>query len=215
MKVKSFLGGFDKNFCYLVWCEKTKIAAIIDPSTEIYPIQEYIDANQLILSKILITHTHHDHISYLHDFLNIFANILIYCYHKPINIKENYIGIIDNEVITIGESFLTAIYTPGHFIDSICYWNKEDNYIFTGDTIFVGRTGRTVSNTSDINQLYDSVYNKLLTLPLNTTIYPGHHYGYTESISIKKNIELFDFFQCNNVKEFKKIMQNFEKNRKR
>ena len=42
MKVKSFLGGFDKNFCYLIWCEKTKIAAIIDPSTEIAPIQEHI-----------------------------------------------------------------------------------------------------------------------------------------------------------------------------
>ncbi len=214
MKVKSFLGGFDKNFCYLVWCEKTKIAAIIDPSTEIYPIQEYIDENQLILSKILITHTHHDHIAYLLDFLNIFSNVLVYCYHEPVNMEISYIGVIDNEIITIGESFLTTIYTPGHFIDSVCYWNKENHYIFTGDTMFVGRTGRTVSNKSNINQLYNSVYNRLLTLPLNTSIYPGHHYGYIESISIKKNIELFDFFQCNNIKEFKKTMENFEKNRK-
>ena len=213
MKVKSFLGGFDKNFCYLVWCEKTKIAAIIDPSTEINPIVEYIEKENLILSKLLITHTHHDHIAYLNDFLNLYTNLIVYCFHKPIHMKNDYIGLIDNEIITIGETFLTTIYTPGHFIDSICYWNKEKNLLFTGDTLFVGRTGRTVSNTSNIEQLYSSVYNRLLKLPYNTMIYPGHHYGYKPNISIKNNIKLFDFFQCKSLTEFKKIMEKFEKNR--
>ena len=213
MKVKSFLGGFDKNFCYLVWCEKTKIAAIIDPSTEINPIAEYIEKEKLILSKLLITHTHHDHIAYLNDFLDLYTNLIVYCFHKPIHMKNDYIGLIDNEIITIGETFFTTIYTPGHFIDSICYWNKEKNLLFTGDTLFVGRTGRTVSNTSNIEQLYSSVYNRLLKLPYNTMIYPGHHYGYKPNISIKNNIKLFDFFQCKSLAEFKKIMGKFEKNR--
>tara|TARA_B100001996_G_scaffold343162_1_gene298170 strand:- start:853 stop:1494 length:642 start_codon:yes stop_codon:yes gene_type:complete len=213
MKVKSFLGGFDKNFCYLVWCEKTKIAAIIDPSTEINPIVEYIEKENLILSKLLITHTHHDHIAYLNDFLDLYTNLIVYCFHKPIHMKNDYIGLIDNEIITIGETFLTTIYTPGHFIDSICYWNKEKNLLFTGDTLFVGRTGRTVSNTSNIEQLYSSVYNRLLKLPYNTMIYPGHHYGYKPNISIKNNIKLFDFFKCKSLSEFKKIMEKFEKNR--
>jgi len=213
MKVKSFLGGFDKNFCYLVWCEKTKIAAIIDPSTEINPIVEYIEKENLILSKLLITHTHHDHIAYLNDFLDLYTNLIVYCFHKPIHMKNDYIGLIDNEIITIGETFFTTIYTPGHFIDSICYWNKEKNLLFTGDTLFVGRTGRTVSNTSNIEQLYSSVYNRLLKLPYNTMIYPGHHYGYKPNISIKNNIKLFDFFQCQSLSEFKKIMEKFEKNR--
>jgi glyoxylase-like metal-dependent hydrolase (beta-lactamase superfamily II) len=213
MKIKSFLGGFDKNFCYLVWCEKTKIAAIIDPSTEINPIAEYIEKEKLILSKLLITHTHHDHIAYLNDFLDLYTNLIVYCFHKPINMKNDYIGLIDNEIITIGETFFTTIYTPGHFIDSICYWNKEQKLLFTGDTLFVGRTGRTVSNTSNIEQLYSSVYNRLLKLPYNTMIYPGHHYGYKPNISIKNNIKLFDFFQCKSLSEFKKIMKKFEKNR--
>ena len=213
MKVKSFLGGFDKNFCYLVWCEKTKIAAIIDPSTEINPIVEYIEKENLILSKLLITHTHHDHIAYLNDFLDLYTNLIVYCFHKPIHMKNDYIGLIDNEIITIGETFFTTIYTPGHFIDSICYWNKEQKLLFTGDTLFVGRTGRTVSNTSNIEQLYSSVYNRLLKLPYNTMIYPGHHYGYKPNISIKNNIKLFDFFKCKSLSEFKKIMEKFEKNR--
>ena len=53
MKVKSFQGGYDKNFSYLIWCPKTKLAAIIDPSTEINPIIEHIEENNLILSKII------------------------------------------------------------------------------------------------------------------------------------------------------------------
>ena len=110
MKIKTFLGGFDKNFCYLVWCEKTKISAIIDPSTEINPIIEYIENNQLILSKVLITHTHHDHIAYLNDFLDLYSNLTIYCFDQPINMKNHYIVVINNEVITIGETFLTTIF---------------------------------------------------------------------------------------------------------
>ena len=61
----------DKNFTYVIWCPETKLSAIIDPSTEINPIIEYFEKNNLILSKILITHTHHDHINYLSDFIYI------------------------------------------------------------------------------------------------------------------------------------------------
>ena len=213
MKIKSFQGGYDKNFSYLVWCSNTKHAAIIDPSVEPSQIIEYIEQNDLILSKVLITHTHHDHIAFLDDFLNYFSNLLVYCYHKPINIKNRFIGLVDNETIIIGNKLFIAIHTPGHFEDSMCFWNNHDKMIFTGDTVFVGRTGRVISHKSNINDLYLSVYNKILKLPHQTMIYPGHHYGYTSTISIRDNIKLFDFFSCKNFEEFSLIMQNFEKNR--
>ena len=213
MKIKSFQGGYDKNFTYVIWCSRTKLAAIIDPSTEINPIIEYIENNDLILSKILITHTHHDHIAYLNDFLDLFNNIIVYCYYQPINLKNDFVGLNDNEMIMIGNQELTAIYTPGHLSDSMCFWNKEHNILFTGDTIFVGRTGRIKSPSSNIKQLYDSVYNKILTLPQQTMIYPGHHYGCYPCITIQKNIDLFDFFSCQTFEEFCIIMENFEKNR--
>ena len=72
MKIKTFLGGFDKNLSYLVWCESSHKAALIDASTEITEIIECIEAKQLILEKILITHTHFDHIKYLDDFTDQF-----------------------------------------------------------------------------------------------------------------------------------------------
>ena len=92
----------------------------------------------------------------------------------------------------------------------MCFWNKEDEIVFTGDTVFVGRTGRTISAHSNIHELYSSVYNKLLTLPKNTVIYPGHHYGHIPSISIKENILLSNFFTCKNFEKFNAVMKNFE-----
>ena len=213
MKVKSFLGGFDKNFSYLIWCEKTKLAAVIDPSTEPLEILESIESRNLILSKILITHTHHDHITYLNDYKNVFSNLMIYSFHNSINLKEDYIGLIDNDIINIGDIMLTTLHTPGHFSDSVCYWNKKNKYLFTGDTMFVSRTGRVVGKHSNINDLYNSIYKKILMLNTETLILPGHNYGFKPSITIKDSIKLFDFFQCSSLEEFKIVMMNYEKNR--
>ena len=213
MNIQSFQGGYDKNFSYIVWCPQTKLAAIIDPSTEVTPIIEYIENNDLILSKILVTHTHHDHIAYLNDFLNLFQNLIVYCYCKPLNMKNHFIGLQDNELVMVGNHTLTTIYTPGHLSDSICFWNKEKNVVFTGDTMFVGRSGRVKSPSSNIKDLYHSIYDKLLILPKNTIIYPGHHYGCYPCITIQNNIDLFDFFSCQTLSEFVLVMENFEKNR--
>ena len=74
MKIKTFQGGYDKNLSYLIYCEETKIAAIIDPAVASTPIFECIERLDLILTKILITHTHHDHYQYLSDFLQLPLN---------------------------------------------------------------------------------------------------------------------------------------------
>jgi len=214
MKIKSFQGGFDKNFCYLLWCDETKFAAIVDPSVNITPVIEFIERSNLILSKILITHTHHDHILYLNEYIHLFPNIDVICHESHIKKFQHYITkITDYEIITLGQEILIAIHTPGHYIDSICFWNKKDNCIFTGDTIFVGRTGRTVSNNSDIEDLYNSVYQKILTLPIDTIIYPGHNYGFSKTITINENIALSEFFSCKTFKEFKLVMHKFEASR--
>ena len=216
MQVKSFIGGFDKNLCYLIWCKKTRLASIIDPSVEPLEIFEFIESQNLILEKILITHTHHDHIAYLDDFFYNYPLINIYCHASPVNnLKKSFIPLDNNQVISIGDSLLTTLYTPGHFPDSICYWSKEQKTIFTGDTIFIGRTGRTVSQGSNIEDLYNSVYNIILNLPHETVIYSGHHYGFSMSESILFNIKNSPFFQCSQFAEFVDVMRNFEKNRKK
>ena len=126
MKIKHFIGGYDKNLSYLLWCSESKQAAIIDPSVSLTPITEYIESNELILSKILITHTHHDHIFYLDNFIYLFPNIEIICHERHIKKFEHPIlKLSDYEIITIGQEILIGIHTPGHYSDCVCYWNEK------------------------------------------------------------------------------------------
>tara|TARA_Y100001978_G_scaffold90518_1_gene81144 strand:+ start:6972 stop:7613 length:642 start_codon:yes stop_codon:yes gene_type:complete len=213
MKIKSFLGGYDKNFSYLIWCKDTRIAAIVDPAVKINPIIDFISKNNLILNKILITHTHNDHIFYLNDWIKLYPNINLFGYNLKLNKKVKIHNLFHNDIIVIGQELITTLYTPGHYDDSICFWNQKNNIIFTGDTMFVGRTGRTVSNRSNIDDLYDSIYQIILQLPKQTIVYPGHHYGFKKNISIEENIKNFDFFSCSTKLEFIEVMKKFEDNR--
>jgi glyoxylase-like metal-dependent hydrolase (beta-lactamase superfamily II) len=214
MKVKYFLGGFDNNLSYLIWCESSHKAALVDASTEITEIIECIEAKHLVLEKILITHTHFDHIKYLYDLVYHYPKVQICGHINPEEkMGENYRGLNHHEVISIGMEMVTVLHTPGHFPDSVCFWNKKNDYLFTGDTVFVGRTGRTIGKKSNISHLYNSVYNEILNLPEETMVYPGHHYGYKVNITLKENINLSSFFQCNSEDEFILVMTNYEKNR--
>ena len=214
MKVKSFIGGYDKNFSYLIWCPNTSLCAVIDPAVEVNPIFECIEKNNLILNKIFITHTHYDHIAFLEEFYQLNSTVQVIGYEN-LEKKElkNFIGVKNMDCILVGEEMLICIHTPGHYPDSMCYWNKNDSILFTGDTLFVGRPGRTISSKSNINELYDSLYNKIFKINPKTMIYPGHHYGYKKTISIKDNLITSDFFKCNNIEEFKEVMELYEKNR--
>ena len=213
MKIKSFEGGYDKNFSYLIWCEATNTASIIDPSVNIDNILIEIKKNNLKLNSIFITHSHHDHISYLNNFIKNYPSISIYININSEFSHPNIKQIKNNQKIEIGNSTINCISTPGHFYDSMCFWNQKDKMLFTGDTIFVGRTGRVVSYRSNIKDLYNSVYKIIFKLPLNTIIYPGHNYGFKKQISINENITISNFFQAKSLQEFTKIMEKFEKNR--
>ena len=209
MRIKTFQGGFDDNLSYIISCDKTNRCALIDASISSTQIVEYIDKNNLLLDKILITHTHHDHISCLDEYLYKFPSAII-CGHSKTIYDRLTKNLEHSQLISIGQEHIIALYTPGHYWDSMCYYNYKSKMLFTGDTIFVGRTGRTRSKRSNIRDLYNSVYKIILKLPQDTIIFPGHHYGHKLSISIKENIRISNFFQCNNLVEFKKVMENFE-----
>ena len=172
MKIKTFQGGFDKNLSYLIWCESTRIAGIVDASVELTEIFQFIEAKNLILEKIFITHTHFDHINYLEDIKSQFPQIQICGFNNPEEaLGENYRKLNHHEIIPLGSEMITALHTPGHYPDSMCFWNKKGNCVFTGDTMFVGRTGRTIGGKSNISHLYASIYNELLKLPPQTIIF--------------------------------------------
>ena len=208
--IQTFKGGFDDNLSYLVTCMRKGIEIIIDASLKLDRLKPFFKSNP---AMILITHTHRDHVEYISSYLKCFPDIKILGHPDSENNfdNNNFIPISDNSILEVGNMRIKTIYTPGHYFDSICY--LMENVIFTGDTIFVGRTGRAISNKSDINDLYDSVYKRILTLPQNTYIYPGHDYGVKPSLTIEENIKISELLQAKDKLDFIDKMVNYENNR--
>ena len=118
----------------------------------------------------------------------------------------------DGDIISVGQLSVEILHTPGHYPDSICY--LLDEVLFTGDTLFVGRTGRTVGKASNVRKLYKSVYEKIFSLPSKTIIYPGHDYGPRTSISLEENIAISPLLNAKDEEDFIEKMKHYEKHRK-
>ena len=208
--VRPFLGGYDKNFTYLITCSHTRSSVLVDAAIPIDQIMPSLSKSPLAL---LITHTHADHIRYLNDYINIFPDMIVFGHSESALMHKikNFRITLHQQKFEIGYLPFTSIYTPGHYFDSICYLLKPT--LFTGDTLFVGRTGRVISQRSDINELYNSVYNRLLILSKDLRLYPGHDYGKQPSIKIKHNIKISPLLRAKNLKDFIKKMEQYELNR--
>jgi glyoxylase-like metal-dependent hydrolase (beta-lactamase superfamily II) len=209
--IQSFEGGYDKNYSYLLSCLETISSIIVDASLELSRLQPFIKTRP---AAILITHSHHDHIKYINEYIEKYPEIKVIGHPKSKlnNTSEsNYLPMEDSSVFKLGGLEIKTIHTPGHYYDSVCY--LVDNVIFTGDTLFIGRTGRTLSKGSNISDLYNSVYKKLLTLPGSTIIYPGHNYGSKPTMAISENMKISNLLQASGEKDFIDRMKNYEKTR--
>ncbi len=167
MEIKTLKVGYLQTNCYIII--NNGKALIIDPGDEGERIKENIKG--LDLQAILITHSHFDHIGAL----NHFKNIKIY---NNNNLEEKEYELIDLK--------FNVIKTKGHTNDSISFYFKEQNIMFTGDFIFEGTIGRTDLETGNIEEMKKSI-KKIKKYPLNTIIYPGHGNKTTLEKEIKTN----------------------------
>ena len=210
--IQSFRGGYDNNFSYLVTCKNTQTQFLVDAAIPIQEIVPYVFEN---ISFVFITHTHGDHIAYLIDVMKSYPEITVVIFQnsvKRINGKKT-MGVEDKDTISIGNLAVEVMYTPGHYEDCLCF--QLENVLFTGDTLFVGRTGRTVSSKADTRKLYNSVYKKILLLSEETQIYPGHDYGPKPHCTLKENIRMSPLFCAVDENDFVKRMEEYERNRVR
>ncbi len=174
--------------CYVIGCPKTHEAAIIDPGAEPELILSVIEKNQLKVVKIINTHGHPDHIGANGKIKEATqAPILIHSADKdmlthplpmPFDAEEPAaspapdILIKEGDIIKIGELKLTVIETPGHSPGGICL--RLNDILLTGDTLFAGTIGRTDLPGGSLEALNHSIRHKLLVLPDETEVYPGH-----------------------------------------
>ncbi len=185
-------GGFvDKTNCYIVEDENTKETMVIDPGGDVDSIIELLDILDAKLKYIYLTHCHGDHIAGTKKLKEKKGGkILIQrfdadgLYDSSINLRE-YIGLTsenleadsivdDNDLIHIGELEFRVIHTPGHTKGGSCLYCEKEKLLFSGDTLFKGTWGRTDLPTSDFVSIINSITNKLLVLPDETIVYPGH-----------------------------------------
>ena len=190
MNVKRFIVGYLSTNCYVVSCEKTKEAVIIDPGieneTEGNSILDFIKTYDLNVKYIINTHGHPDHISgnnYMKKATGAF--ILIHENHKGRANPDRKLR--EGDLIEVGNFKLVVIHTPGHTKSGICLIGE--NVVFTGDTLFAGSIGRTDFPGGSYKQLIHSIKTKLLPLPDNFRVYPGH-----EAFSTIENEKKFNPF---------------------
>lgn len=173
MYIQQFFEEKSSTYSYFIMCEFTKEAVIIDPvQCDLEKYLEEIKQHNAQLQYIFETHIHADHIT-ASDALRISTQAKS-AVHKKSGVECADIFMTDGCEFRIGTQNIRAISTPGHTSACTSYYIK--GYVFTGDTLLIGGCGRTDFQGGSAAQLYESVYNKLFTLPDETVVYPAHDY---------------------------------------
>lgn len=150
-------------------------AIVVDP---VYPAEKYVEFARdegLQIVKVIDTHQHADHVSAARDLAKLTNSKLYMSKYEQYDFEGNRIG--DGDIINVGNSRIRAIHTPGHTGGSLSYL-VDEKYVFTGDVLFVEGIGRPdLRNKAKefANDLYETLHNKLLTLPSETMVLPAHH----------------------------------------
>ena len=193
------------TYTYIIASGKGREAVIIDPVIE--NVESYIKLlNELDLKlvKVIDTHIHADHVTGASKLKQETNCSTIMGEHTPADAVE--IKVKDDEIIKIDQIEIKAMYTPGHTSDSYSF--LMDNYLFSGDTLLINGTGRTDFQNGSSKDAYNSIFNRLLKLPEDTILYPGHDYNGKESSTIGNEKKCNPRLQVKNVDEYVELMSN-------
>ena len=195
------------TYTYLIASAKGREALIIDPVEE--NVDEYVNHLKeldLKLVKVIDTHIHADHVTGASKLKNNTNCSTVMVENSP---DENVdIRLKDEETIEIDQLKIKALYTPGHTSDSYSF--LMNNYLFSGDTLLINGTGRTDFQNGSSKDAYNSLFNKLLKLPEETILYPGHDYNGKKSSTIGNEKKFNPRLQVDSVDQYIEIMSNLK-----
>lgn len=190
MLLKTLNVGRIHTNCYVLVCERTREALVIDPGDEPQVIQDALTACDARLTLIALTHYHFDHV--------LAAEALRQATGAPVAIGEAERdllaappalfrffreerrgltadrGLSDGELLEAGDLRVNVLATPGHSPGGVSYWLPDERLLFCGDVLFRGSVGRTDLPGSDEALLLHSIRERLFDLPDDTVVYPGH-----------------------------------------
>jgi len=206
MVIEQVMVGSMAVNCYILGDENSREAILIDPASNFDRISSIVVKNKFKISKIINTHGHFDHTSGNSFFVRKFGvNVYIHELDAPMlkscinRIMDFFKGgklspvkvelLKDGDIVKLGSEQIRVIHTPGHTPGSIClYWRGN---LFTGDTLFTEGMGRTDFKGGSLAEIMESIKNKILTLPDDTVIWPGHNYGRFPVSTVKEQKRLY------------------------
>lgn len=191
MRFEKHVNGSLQNNSYILFSEETQQVVIIDPSDGIMPVLKTSSLDPQNIGAILITHAHFDHILGCIPLLDANSDIKIFIHPldldlwkvgggaaligmqvpplpEPTNLLE------DKTEISFSDIHLDVLHTPGHSPGHVCFYCQEKNTVFCGDLIFRNGIGRTDRPGGSYPTLINSIQTRILTLPAETLLYPGH-----------------------------------------
>jgi len=202
MHIKPISAGPLETNCYILGCDVTHQAIIIDPGDDSDTIIKTIEDMKLKPIKILLTHGHFDHCSAVEQIKNKFnIPLAVHIDDLPfisqaknhaslygikisnVPMPESFID--DGDIFEFGKYNLKTIHTPGHTAGSVCFLTGK--YLFSGDTLFKGSIGRTDLPGGDYSKIINSILTRLYTLDHDTVVLPGHGHQTTIGHEIKTN----------------------------
>jgi hydroxyacylglutathione hydrolase len=182
------VGALPTN-CYIVGCERTKMAAVIDPGDESDRILKAVQALGLRVRHLLLTHAHFDHMGAADEMVRVTGvPLLVHPDEQPLldagggarffgfpppEAPRQVSYLTDGQEVVVGDIRLSVLHTPGHSPGHVCFHAAAQRALFDGDMIFAGGIGRTDLPGSAYDLMMRSIHH-LMTLPDDTTIYPGH-----------------------------------------
>lgn len=182
--------GIISTNCYLAINEETKQTVVIDPASSSPSLMNHIEAEGLKVEAILLTHGHFDHIMGIDGFLKKY-DVPVYVHEDDkemmndpqLNQSSTYTAgytfsgaecIRDGQVLHLAGNDFEVFHTPGHTPGCCCYYVRSEGVLFSGDTLFAGSVGRSDFPGSSASELIRAIRDKLLPLPDDTHVYPGH-----------------------------------------
>lgn len=191
MKINQYVVGEVQTNCYIIINEETNECLIVDPGASANQLASRINADNLKPVAILLTHGHFDHAGASRGLAKMF-DISIYAHEAEedtlkdsrknvswmVGRAESYsadIYVNESEELNLAGFSIQVLHTPGHTEGGCCYYFKEEGVLFSGDTLFAESVGRTDFPGGSMSQLVRSIREKLMVLPDETMVYPGHN----------------------------------------
>lgn len=212
--VKQFVFNPFEESTYVAADEKTGDAIVIDPGmfrdTDQQLFDNFVSEQKIKITQIVNTHMHVDHCFGANWVKSKYGVKLAankgdaeygrsaeiqarrFGMHRDMAPVEIDVELEDGDIIEVGESRLKVLHVPGHSQGGIALYSKEDGLLFSGDSLFQGSIGRTDFEGGNHEQLIESIRKKLLTLPQDTIVLPGHGPFTTIGDEIKYNPYLKD-----------------------